>query len=32
MSLTQNIKQQLDSWLRMLIESDGADLHLKSNA
>ena len=31
MSLTQNIQQRLDSWLRMLIESDGADLHLKSN-
>ena len=32
MSLTQNIQQRLDSWLRMLIESDGADLHLKSNS
>jgi len=32
MSLTQNIKQRLDSWLRMLIEADGADLHIKSNS
>jgi len=31
MSLTQNIEQRLNSWLRMLIESDGADLHIKSN-
>ncbi|MBT8344228.1 MAG: PilT/PilU family type 4a pilus ATPase [Sulfurovum sp.] len=31
MSLTQNIQQRLDSWLHMLIEADGADLHLKSN-
>ena len=31
MSLTQNIQQRLDSWLNMLIEANGADLHLKSN-
>ncbi len=31
MSLTQNIQQRLDSWLYMLIEAEGADLHLKSN-
>lgn len=31
MSLTQNIEQHLNSWLNMLIESDGADLHIKSN-
>jgi twitching motility protein PilT len=31
MSLTQNIEQRLDSWLNMLIEANGADLHLKSN-
>jgi twitching motility protein PilT len=32
MSLTQNIQQRLDSWLYMLIEADGADLHLKSDS
>ena len=32
MSLTQNIQQRLDSWLYMLVEADGADLHLKSNS
>jgi len=32
MSLTQNIKQRLDSWLHMLIEANGADLHIKSNS
>ncbi len=32
MSLTQNIQQRLDSWLQMLIEADGADLHLKTNS
>jgi twitching motility protein PilT len=32
MSLTQNIKQRLDSWLNMLIEANGADLHIKSNS
>lgn len=32
MSLIQNIQQRLDSWLYMLIEADGADLHLKSNS
>jgi len=32
MSLTQNIKQRLDSWLQMLIEANGADLHIKSNS
>lgn len=32
MSLTQNIKQRLDSWLHLLIEADGADLHIKSNS
>ena len=31
MSLTQNIQQRLNSWLYMLIEAEGADLHLKSN-
>jgi len=30
MSLTQNIEQRLNSWLTMLIEADGADLHLKT--
>lgn len=32
MSLTQNLQQRLDSWLHMLIEAEGADLHIKSNA
>ncbi len=32
MSLTQNIKERLDSWLHMLIEANGADLHIKSNS
>jgi twitching motility protein PilT len=32
MSLTQNIQQRLDAWLYMLIEAEGADLHLKSNS
>ena len=32
MSLTQNIKERLDAWLHMLIEADGADLHIKSNS
>ena len=32
MSLTQNIKQRLDAWLQMLIEANGADLHIKSNS
>jgi len=32
MSLTQNIEQRLNAWLNMLIEAQGADLHLKSNA
>lgn len=31
MSLTKNIEQQLDSWLNMLIDVNGADLHIKSN-
>ena len=32
MSLTQSIKERLDSWLHMLIEANGADLHIKSNS
>lgn len=32
MSLMQNIKQRLDSWLNMLIDVNGADLHIKSNS
>ena len=28
----QNIKKRLDTWLNMLIEVEGADLHLKSNS
>jgi twitching motility protein PilT len=32
MSLTQNLEQRLNSWLTMLIEADGADLHIKSNS
>ena len=32
MALTQNLEQRLNSWLTMLIESDGADLHIKSNS
>ncbi|GIU00026.1 twitching motility protein PilT [Sulfurovum sp. TSL6] len=32
MSLTQNIKERLDAWLHMLIEANGADLHIKSNS
>lgn len=31
MSLVQNIEQKLDSWLNMLIDVGGADLHIKSN-
>lgn len=32
MSLTQSIKDKLDAWLQMLIEANGADLHIKSNS
>jgi len=32
MSLTQNTEQKLDSWLTMLTEAQGADLHIKSNS
>ncbi|GIT97651.1 type IV pilus twitching motility protein PilT [Sulfurovum sp. TSL1] len=32
MPLTQNIKERLDSWLHMLIEANGADLHIKSGS
>ncbi len=33
MSLTyQDVMKQLDIWLTMLIEADGADLHIKSNS
>jgi len=32
MSLTQNLEQRLNSWLTMVIEADGADLHIKSNS
>ena len=32
MALTQNLEQRLNSWLSMLIEADGADLHIKSNS
>jgi len=32
MSLRQNLQQRLDSWLYMLIEAEGADLHIKSNS
>jgi len=32
MSLTQSIKDRLDGWLQMLIEANGADLHIKSNS
>ena len=28
----QNIKKRLDAWLNMLVEVEGADLHLKSNS
>lgn len=32
MSLTQNLEERLNSWLTMLIEAEGADLHIKSNS
>ena len=32
MSLTQNLQERLNSWLMMLIEAEGADLHIKSNS
>ncbi|HEY9129625.1 MAG TPA: PilT/PilU family type 4a pilus ATPase, partial [Sulfurovum sp.] len=32
MSFIQNVEQRLNSWLTMLIESNGADLHIKSNS
>ena len=32
MALTQNLEQRLNSWLTMLIEANGADLHIKSNS
>ena len=30
--INKNIKEQLNMWLNMLIEADGADLHIKSNS
>ena len=30
--INRNIKEQLNVWLNMLIEADGADLHIKSNS
>ena len=32
MSLTHNLEQRLNAWLGMLIEAEGADLHIKSNS
>ena len=33
MSITyQDVMKQLDMWLNMLIEVEGADLHIKSNS
>ena len=32
MSLTLNLEEKLNSWLNMLVEADGADLHIKSDS
>jgi len=32
MSVQQNITERLNTWLQMLIEVEGADLHIKSNS
>ena len=32
MSLTQTLEQKLNTWLTLLIEAEGADLHIKSDS